>query len=318
MEKKSPQNKERHFVKIIKEICAEQNIVCTSFSYDWIFRLCKNDRLAFIFGYNFGINISTSAKICDDKCAASEILLNAGIPAVEHIFFMSPSNIHYVGENGNWSRLTELLKKHGKIVCKVNVGAGGNSVYLVENQFQLEEATHRIFKQTRAMAVSPYYEIKKEYRAIVIDGEVKLLYSKNIPSVIGDGKATIHTLLLEYMEKTHCFIDNVDFGDDTLLAILPEGEEYRIGWKSNLGKGAIPQILSDGDKKNKLTKLAISAAKALSIKFASVDMIETGDETRILEVNCGIMMEHFIPAATENYMIAKEIYQQAVHMMLEG
>ena len=77
------------------------------------------------------------------------------------------------------------------------------------------------------------------------------------------------------------------------------------------------RILQHGNKKDRLAELAISTAKALSIKFASVDMIETGDETRVLEVNSGIMMEHFIQAATENYSIAKGIYKEAIHMMLE-
>jgi glutathione synthase/RimK-type ligase-like ATP-grasp enzyme len=55
----------------------------------------------------------------------------------------------------------------------------------------------------------------------------------------------------------------------------------------------------------------------LSIQFASVDIIETNNEMRVLEVNSGIMMEKFIQAANENYAIAKKIYQQAINMMLE-
>jgi len=309
----SQQNNKRQIVKIIKEICTEQNISCTPFSYDWILQLRKNEQIGYIYGYKFNVNSSASAMICDDKCATSEILQNAGIPVVEHHFYMSPSNIQYVGESGNWSRLIAYLQKHKKIVCKANEGTGGNAVYLVENQFQLEEAAHQIFNHTRAMAVSPYYNITKEYRAIILAGEVKLLYSKNIPFVVGDGKSTVHALLLQYMSDNNCFIES-DAIDNTILSC---GQEYRIGWKFNLDKGAIPQILPDGDKKTKLTELAIKAANSLSVTFASVDIIETGDEMRILEVNSGIMMEKFIQAAPENYAIAKGIYQQAIEMMIE-
>jgi len=318
MGKESQQNKERYLVQIIKEVCAEQNIQWSSFSYDWIFQLCKKERVAYIFGYNFGLNASASAKICDDKCGASEILLNAGIPTVEHNFYMSPCNSHYIGENGNWMRLTAFLNEHGKIVCKANEGTGGNEVYLVEDQLQLEEATHRIFSRSHAMAVSPYYQVKKEYRAVVLDGVVRLIYSKNIPCVIGDGESTVHALLMKRMSENNCLIHNAAMKDDTLSSVLPYGEEYRLGWKFNLGKGATPQVLADGDVKDHLSDLAGAAAKALAIQFASVDIIETDNEMRVLEVNSGIMMESFIRAAIENYQIAKEIYQQAIHMMLEG
>jgi hypothetical protein len=149
-----------------------------------------------------------------------------------------------------------------------------------------------------------------------LDGEVKLLYSKNIPNIIGDGKSTICSLLLEYLKKTNVFIEKDDIEHDLLSSILPKGKRCRVGWKSNLGKGAVPRILPDCSKRVKLTQFALAAAKALSIRFASVDVIETDNEMRVLEVNSGIMMENFVQAAKENYAIAKGIYQQAIHIML--
>jgi glutathione synthase/RimK-type ligase-like ATP-grasp enzyme len=316
--KNTKSNQERYIVKILKEICAEQSISLTSFSYDWIFKLSKNGRIGFVFGYNFANNNSTAAKICDDKCAAGDVLLNAGIPAVEHFFYMVPNSIHHIGESGNWLRLMEFLKLHGKIVCKSNEGSSGNSVYLVKNQLQLEEATHRIFKQSRTMAVSPFYDIKKEYRAIVLNGNIKLLYSKNIPNVTGDGKSTLFTLIIRYMQKNNFFIDtNSMSADKALFSILPSGKLYNLGWKSNLGQGAQPKIIGDEDKRKALlSELAKKAAIALSIQFASVDMIDIGEKMLVLEVNSGIMMENFVGAKNTNYAIAKRIYQQAIESML--
>ncbi len=119
------------------------------------------------------------------------------------------------------------------------------------------------------------------------------------------------------MATHNSFVDISSIKNDVLLSILPCGEKYNIGWKSNLGKGAFPKILRDSDKKASLMKLAIDATRALSIQFASVDIIETDSGLMVLEVNSGIMMERFIQAADENYNIAKEIYKHAIKIMLK-
>ena len=308
-------NNERMIVQIIQEICNEEAIDFSSFSYDWILRLQKDDCLGFIFGYNFGANNATSARICDDKCAASDILICFGVPTVEHLFFMSPNNIHYVGENGNWSRIIKLFDKYGTLVCKANEGTGGIAVFLAKNQAQLEAAVHKIFKQNRTMAISPYYNILKEYRVIVLNGAVKLAYAKNIPYVIGDGKKNLRTLLLDYMSANQNLFD-LEIDGEILEKVLIQGEIYNINWKSNLGQGASPEIVKDEKLLSELSNLSLMAAKAISINFASIDIVKTSEGMKVLEVNCGIMMENFISSAHKNYNIAKEIYRDAVHSMM--
>jgi glutathione synthase/RimK-type ligase-like ATP-grasp enzyme len=310
-------NDERMIVKIIKEICEEENIDYTSFSYDWILRLCKNNQVGFVFGYNFGANNATSAHICDDKSATSEVLLFTGIPTVEHMFFMSPNNIFYIGGNGNWSRIQRMLEKYGKLVCKANEGNGGNMVFLVENPVQLEDAVHRIFKQHRSMAISPFFHIIKEYRVIVLNGKVKLAYSKNIPFIKGDGKKSIRQLLLEFMTDNELLL-TLEYNEKILGHVLLDGEIWNINWKSNLGQGANPELVADRTLLSELSNLAIKAASAISINFASIDIIKTNEGLKVLEINCGIMMENFIRSTQQNYDIAKEIYRDAVHSMIKS
>ena len=303
-------------VRILREICGEQGIACAAFCGDWVFRLKKNGRAALIFGYNFGINGSVAAKICDDKCAASELLLHSGIPAAEHHFFMAPGNLHYVGEDGNWGLLTGLLERHGALVCKTNDGTGGNCVFLVRSQAQLEDAALKIFRQARAMAVSPFYEIRKEYRVIVLCGEAKLLYSKNIPALVGDGVSTVCALLARALADTGGLPNCAEVTRKEAQRVLAQGEAYQLGWKFNLGQGAAPLPVEDEGQARTITGLALRAARALSIAFASVDIIETGGGYRVLEINSGVMMENFIEAAPGNYEAAKEIYREAVLAML--
>lgn len=45
------ENSSRNFVRIIKEICKEENIELKSYSYDWIFRLYKANICNYMIGY---------------------------------------------------------------------------------------------------------------------------------------------------------------------------------------------------------------------------------------------------------------------------
>jgi len=310
-------NSQRSIVKIIKEICAEQDITCDSFSYDWIFRLSKNAKTAHIFGYSFELNSSTAAFICADKSATSDLLTFNQIPAVRHTFFMSPTNLKYVGASGNWTRLMALLAEHGKLVCKPNEGSGGEDVYLVSNQFELEQAAYKIATRSRAMAVAPFYRIENEFSVVVLQQQVKLIYSKNIPFVQGDGKSTVGQLLISFLQK------HTDLGLDLELSegdqsIVPdEGERFYLNWKHNLGQGATPVMVQDVQLIETLTALALRATQAIGIQFASVDIIKTGDHYLVLEINSGIMMEFFSQMDAQHYAIAKGIYQEAITSMLQ-
>jgi ribosomal protein S6--L-glutamate ligase len=262
--------KERQLVKIIREICTERGFLFEALSYGWVIRSQKDERTALIIGNTFSLNSSVASRLCSDKSATSAVLHSAGIPVVEHELYRMPS----LEEEGNWPRLMKSLAEHGRIVCKANTGSGGNNVYRVENQIELEDIFGQIFARSRAMAVSKYYEIEKEYRIVVLGGEAKLVYEK---------------------------------------IITTEGE-----WRFNLGQGAVAKVIYDENEKEGLIGMALEAAKALTVEFASVDIIQTKDGERlVLEVNSGVMMENFSRLSEENYEIAKQIYSQAVEKMLD-
>ena len=78
------ENSKSSYVKIINEICAEEGIKLSSYSYDWAFCLRKDQKRAFILGYQFGLNPSSVQQVCNDKNIASEVLKEEDIPSVYH------------------------------------------------------------------------------------------------------------------------------------------------------------------------------------------------------------------------------------------
>lgn len=308
-------NSKRTYTSLIKEICKEEDMEIESFSDDWIFRIRKDGKFKHILGYRFELNTGAVDSLCNDKAATSAILFSQGIPCVEHYFFLSPSNLFYLNSSGNWDDIVRIFENNNKkIVCKQNEGTGGTNIYFIDNQIALEKAVQKLFSISRSLAVSPFYEIENEYRVIILDNEVQLIYKKIIPFVIGDGTSTVLQLLAgspnEYNLKE--LSENIQFYD-----IPIQGEMVRLNWRHNLGQGANAEIISDKNMLEQLSAIAQKTAQALNIRFASIDIIKTGQELRVLEVNSGVMMEYFSNMNEDHYEISKRIYRAAIHKMFE-
>lgn len=303
----------RQLVKIVKEICLESAIDYKSFSYDWILQLSANGRKMFIYGYKFPNNNASIEQICNDKSALSDILDVHKVPHVRHYYFMSPNNEQYVGKNGDWDRMKELLREHKRIVCKTNSGTGGRNVYKVDSQKKLEIAVHNIFSKAKSLCIAPYRTIEAEYRVIIVNSNVGVIYEKVRPSIIGNGIDTIACLI-----RHDNVLLNVDIDSDIDLNSVPDlGEKVYVSWKHNLGQGAKPVIVTDSLLKEKIAALALTCALAINIDFASVDIIKSEQGLEILEVNSGVMMETLAQSSPENYFIAKGIYKKAIFSFLK-
>ncbi|MET4216886.1 glutathione synthase/RimK-type ligase-like ATP-grasp enzyme [Bradyrhizobium sp. LB7.2] len=62
-------------------------------------------------------------------------------------------------------------------------------------------------------------------------------------------------------------------------------------WRHNLDAGAKPVLVQDGEVSAACGKLAIDAANAIGIRFASIDVVRVDGAWVVLEINSGVMME---------------------------
>jgi len=62
-------------------------------------------------------------------------------------------------------------------------------------------------------------------------------------------------------------------------------------WRHNLEFGAQPILLEQGDARDACVSLAVKAAHAIGIRFASIDVVRVGEKWKVLEINSGVMME---------------------------
>ena len=329
---------------MIKEICQEKGITCTGFSGDWAFLLTKDDKKAFIFGYQFGLDLAAQAAVCKDKAIAADMMEHLGIPCVPHTCFMSPAHPEYIfGDNGYYADMAALLKKYKKVVCKDNQGTGGHLVFVAETQKELEYAAHCIYAEAPSMCISPYVPIRDEMRCIMLDGKVQVVFRKCRPQLIGDGEHTVQELLSMKVAEDPAFADRLLSGETVSYdfehgdkkhkkgAYVPKkGESYVLSWKHNLGQGAAPEILypvsknspvsdADAEAAAKAVELAQKVTDAFKLRFVSCDVIRTYDDRyMILEVNNGVMMENLASYNEECYNLAKKIYTKAIEKSLKN
>lgn len=68
-------------------------------------------------------------------------------------------------------------------------------------------------------------------------------------------------------------------------------KERVCDWRHNLDFGARPVLLEQGETRDACVAIAIKAANAIRIRFASIDVVRIGQGWRVLEINSGVMME---------------------------
>ena len=309
---------EHIFHTIMKELCEEMDIKLEKLSYDWILQLSKDGKVRHIIGRRFDLNPEATGDIACDKYATYEVLKSQNVPVIKHVMIFNPeTRASFIMNENIWDIVNSELKKHGSLVIKSNDGFGGNGVYLCHNIKEAKTAIQELFKKQNSISVCPYYNIKTEYRTFYLDGEVKLIYGKTKPFIIGDGKSTVGELVenLNLPDK-HVVKENLEKLNLTYTPKL--GEKIDISWKHNLSGGAKPTILQKGKLYNDIEKLAIQAGKAMNIKFATIDVIETtDDELYVLEINSGIGAAIFIKSVDKGREMLKDIFRDAVKKLFE-
>lgn len=302
------------FNKIIKEICLDKGINYSLLSRDWITMLEYKGKTGFISGFQFSLNDHALGNIMDDKYALYEVLRKKNISVAEHHILFKNTNINDYAEGyNNTIKVKDFFHKHKPIVIKANTGSCGINVFKVNKEEEIEPIVNQLFEHNHSISYCPYYDIKNEYRMIVIDGEVELIYKKVKPVVIGNGKDTIRTLLIDF--NNHFFIDKLN--DKEYDRVLDKDEVYEYDWRFNLSRGASASLDISNEIKEELLNIKNQICSSLNIGFASIDIIETDNELRVLEINSGVMTENIIEIIDNGKEIVRNIYSKAIDKMFE-
>lgn len=298
---------------MLQELCKEMNIKIESLSYGWIFKLSKDNKVRYITG-NFDINRTASSKIACDKYGTFEVLKSQDIPIIKHTMVFNPEERkEYIKENEIWDIVYKEFDKEKKVVVKPNYGFEGKGVFLCNTLEETKEAVKFLLNRNTSISICPFYDIKKEYRAFYLNGEILLIYEKEKPLVIGSGKDNVRTLVENLNLPNNDVVKN-NLSKIDMDYIPKENEKIELSWKHNLYGGATAKVI---DKENKyyeeIEHLAIRSGKALDMTFATIDIINTkNDELYVLEINSGVAASIFSRIVKNGKELTKEVYKKAL------
>ena len=297
----------QEFNNLIKEICDELNINITLLSDNWLTVLEKDNNINYIQGYKFGLNNHALGNIIDDKGLFYDLLTYKHLPIIEHFVIFKDYDEKIV--------LKYFNNHNREIVIKGNIGTCGSEVFKVNNEVDLFNKINELFLSQFSISLCPYYDIKNEYRVIVLNNESRFVYGKKRPIIIGDGKSSLKELACKfnpvyYQEKGHC--------NDLIDYIPKEKEEIMLNFQFNLSRGAVLFTDIPSDLKEKLVSLSLDVSKSCGLVFGSVDIILTSDNRLlIMEANSGVMMNNLMKLIPNGKEIARNIYCDAIKLMME-
>lgn len=295
---------------MIKEICEEENIEYNLISKEWVMILTKNGISKCISGYKFPLNDHSLGSVIDDKYAFYDLCKYKKLPIIEHNILFNPSS--NLGKD-TYYLLDKYFKEYSEdVVIKPNIGTEGNDVYHITNKEELEKIVNELFKTNFSISICPFYQIDNEYRVVILNNEVKLIFEKNKPVVIGDGIKTIKELLMDlnpyYFSKKNL---------DKYNKILNKNELFEYDWRFNLSKGATARVVNDKEIYDKLSNFALDVCKKIDGNFLSIDIIKCNNNYYLMEANSGVCINKVCNFLNDGRIIVKEIYREAIKSMFQ-
>jgi glutathione synthase/RimK-type ligase-like ATP-grasp enzyme len=287
---------QRIFIDAIRKYCLARDIAVEVRSDGWLVIMQRGEQRHLAFAYDVGLNRASAHQIANDKAAAAEVMKFFGVPCIAHTLFLGPKLAAYAPESGSWEAMLRLLDEHpGGLVVKPNEGTSGDCVFLAATKCKLEMAVTRIFSAYPSLVIAPYVDIEEEVRVVLVDDLPVVVYSKMRPSVTGDGARSLLELALAALspEQRSTVLPGMtaDIERADLDAIVPKGQRRILNWRHNLDAGARPVLLNESEIRNACIALANRAAKAIGIRFGSIDVVRVNGAWQILEVNAGVKME---------------------------
>ncbi|WP_433271714.1 ATP-grasp domain-containing protein [Actinosynnema sp. CS-041913] len=167
-----PQTGTRHFVAQVEQAAAEAGAKVRWHSDHWLAELVADDRRALVIGQVFPVNNAASAQVATDKVATCVLLGDAGLPAVPHHLLRFAGLADPVALTRSLVGLPAVLKPHRE--------SSGVDVLRARDDEEARRVLDHLAGRYRAIAVSPFLAIEDEFRVVVLDREVLLVYRKAI------------------------------------------------------------------------------------------------------------------------------------------
>ncbi len=275
------------------------------------------------------LNHIASSDIARDKDYAKFFMKKRGYPVAEGKTIFRNDWADTVKSNRRISYAVNYAKKLGyPLIVKPNSQSQGSGVALVSNKNELLFSLKEIFKIDK-IAIIERYLPGRDYRIVVLDGEIISAYERISLSVIGDGKNSILSLLKAKQKKFNKTNRDtrINFADPRIKIKL---KKQGFSFKSIPEKGKKIFLLDNANLSTggdafdvthtihpKFAQIAKNLTKDMGLRMAGVDIMATeGDITKnpkdcsyyIIEINATPGLDHYVTTGLAQKKKVEEMY----------
>ena len=286
------------------------------------------------FRYNtLDLNPVGASDVAKDKGFATFFMRKMGYPTVHGRIFFSDRWAKAIGSTEDTKAALRYGKRRGfPLIAKPNSGSQGKHVSLVFNVQELKSALKDIFQDDRVALVQDFVR-GRDYRIVVLDGEVISAYERIPLNVIGDGKSTIKQLLARKQKRflsasrdTRVKLDDPRIAAKlhhqgvALMDRLKKDEQIFLLDNANLSSGGDAIDVTNVIHRD-FKKLAIRLTKDMGLRLCGVDLMVKGDIAKpsqkywILEVNAAPGLDHYVKTGRAQQKIVEEMYLKVLNAM---
>lgn len=244
-------------------------------------------------GSFFPQNNATATTLANDKYLSSVIFAHAGVAALggQYFFLHERHRAHRPPGHERTDAAAYLEGLGGAAFCKPLAGSRGDFAQAIVGTTALLQYLDEVARYHDAILMQRVV-CGREYRVFLLDDEVVYCARKAPPFVTGDGKHSLHALLVQ--REKHLSDRGISSAStelepsNDLALILPAGQRYEIIGRMNRSAGGTMTLAAPDDPTSAFA-LTRRAAQVLGLRVAAVDIFTDIDgdaaNMRIIEAN---------------------------------
>lgn len=330
-----------HFVAGLLQKLGEEEGIDVHIEPTWkhVGRITRRDGTVTYFrGAHFDLNGIGSMEISVDKGYSAYFLAQAGYNIIPGKTFYSP-------------RFAEVLKsaddpeagyRYAKyvisfpVIVKPNSSTQGRLVCVAHDKRTFMQAANVICKIDTVFLVQPFMT-GRDYRVVVLDGDVISAYERLPLTVIGNGLATIDELWDKKQKEFEArgrdtTIQKNDFRIENRLkrhqmsrsTILAGGQTFALLDNKNLSTGGDAVDMIE-EIHPSFKKLASDIVHDMGLRYCGVDLIvqddirkpidPTTNNYHVLEINAAPGIDHYAESGEKQKKIVAEMYRRILRAL---
>jgi glutathione synthase/RimK-type ligase-like ATP-grasp enzyme len=294
-----------------------------------------NGRQSYFWHNKFNLNSVASARIAQDKGYATYFLKQHGFRVPESAVFLEDAFRGRIACGDGTAAARAFAKGLGwQVFLKPLRGSGGAGIVRACSEREYDAVVPVVFARNKKVQLQRACA-GRDFRIVVLDGQVINAYERLPLTVTGDGTRSIGELLATLQQEfTRSGRDTIIPVDDPRIAqvlrrhgispshVLPAGGAMPLLDVANLSCGGTTRVVTDR-LHPETAALAARVAAAMDLRLAGVDILlaspsEPPADYTVLEVNSAPGLDHYGASGPDHEAHVDELYLKVLTAIANG